>query len=88
MQRIIGYECFLENTITNLCENLGLKRKLLGINTNFITEAMKDKKPGKMKSGLNEIRVYTSLNELPSEIVLMDDLDSFKERVKIIHQSP
>ena len=51
MQRIIGYECFLENTITNLCENLGLKRKLLGINTNFITEAMKDKKPGKVKSG-------------------------------------
>ena len=51
MQRIIGYECFLENTITILCENLGLKRKLLGINTNFITEAMKDKKPGKMKSG-------------------------------------
>ena len=50
MQRIIGYECFLENTITSLCENLGMKRKMLGINTNFITEAMKDKKPGKAKA--------------------------------------
>ena len=46
MQRIIGYECFLENTINNLCEQLGVKKKLLGVNTNFITEAMKDKKPG------------------------------------------
>ena len=46
MQRIIGYECFLENTINNLCEQIGIKKKLLGINTNFITEAMKDKKPG------------------------------------------
>ncbi|WAR18673.1 hypothetical protein MAR_000511, partial [Mya arenaria] len=42
MQRIIGYECYLENTLTSLCEQLGISPASLGINTNFITEAIKN----------------------------------------------
>jgi hypothetical protein len=41
MQRIIGYECFLENTFRALCEQLNVPSKLvLKYNNQFISDAM------------------------------------------------
>jgi len=42
MQRIIGYECFLENTLTAICDQIGISPDSLNINTNFITDAIRD----------------------------------------------
>ncbi|XP_052271001.1 uncharacterized protein LOC127871823 isoform X1 [Dreissena polymorpha] len=42
MQRIIGYECFLENTLNTLSQQLCVPKTCLTINTNFITEAIKN----------------------------------------------
>jgi hypothetical protein len=36
MQRIIAYICYLENTISCVCSQLGIKQ--LRMSTNFITE--------------------------------------------------
>jgi len=46
MQRIIGYECFLENTVRDLYEQLDVITGLLTFNCNFITDAIKNSPMG------------------------------------------
>ena len=47
MQRIIAYECFLENTMTSVCEKLGINPRSLKMSTNLITDAIKNTPIGK-----------------------------------------
>ncbi|KAL3872565.1 hypothetical protein ACJMK2_035783 [Sinanodonta woodiana] len=42
MQRIISYECFLENTVLYLCHELGLNPRQLNLGTHLITDKIKD----------------------------------------------
>lgn len=51
MQRIIGYECFLENTFRDLCDQLGVPAKLvLKMNTQFISDALNNTPIGEFVS--------------------------------------
>lgn len=47
MQRIIGYECFLENTLRDLCEQLAVPVGQYTHNCNFVTDAIKNTPMGK-----------------------------------------
>lgn len=49
MQRIIGYECFLENTFRALCEQLNVPSKMaLKFNNQFVSDAMSTTPIGKL----------------------------------------
>lgn len=70
MQRIIGYECFLENTLRTLGEQLGLPSDLIHISTNFITDAMKNTPMGNYFANLTTVKKFKGVVHQRSKDVL------------------